>query len=99
MPSKQLQHLLHWIGDKPMQSAMQLDDADHVEDYAQVFADRKQILRKIFSCYASRDNSFLLLNADGDQTLTMLEFMQFLKDVDVASPEFGMRAVCEIVFK
>merc|ERR1719326_955631 len=68
-------------------------------DHAQVFADRQQILQEIFYCYASRDNPFLLLNADSDQTLTMLEFMQFLKDVDVASPQFGMRAVSEIVFK
>jgi len=99
LPSKQLQHLIGQIGDKPMQSVEQVDDQDDVIDHAQVFADRQGILHHIFKSYASRDNAFLMLNADNDQTMTMLEFMQFLKDADVACQEFGMRDVCTIVFK
>ena len=98
VPSKQLQHLVGEIGDKPMQSAEKVDDQDDVMDYAQVFADRQDVLQQIFKCYACRDNAFLMLNADNDLTLTMLEFMQFLKDADVTGPEFGMRDVCAIVF-
>merc|ERR1712224_702259 len=82
-----------------MQSAEQVDDQDDVQDYAQVFADRQGVLQDIFKAYARRDNAFLMLEADNDQTLTMLEFMQFLKDADVACEEFGMGAVCKIVFK
>ena len=99
LPSKQLDYLIGQIGDKPMQSAEQVDDQDDVQDYAQVFADRQGVLQDIFKAYARRDNAFLLLEADNDQTLTMLEFMQFLKDADVACEEFGMGDVCAIVFK
>merc|ERR1719183_328652 len=31
--------------------------------------------------------------------MTILEMMQFLKDTEVACPEFGMRDVCAIVFE
>jgi len=74
-------------------------DVDDVNDYGQVFADRQDILQRIFRAYASRDNKFLMLSADNDQTMTMLEMMQFLKDVEVACSEFGMRDVCAVVFE
>ena len=99
LPSDQLQQTIKWIGDKPMQSVEQVGDVDDVNDYGQVFADRQDILQRIFRAYASRDNKFLMLSADNDQTMTMLEMMQFLKDVEVACSEFGMRDVCAVVFE